>query len=197
MEGRANGCHACHDLGVIAQFPTPRAAAPADIPALLDLIHSAYRGEPSRAGWTTEADLLDGRRTDAPELAEQLADPARTVLLISDKVGALACAALTDLGSGLAYFGMFAVRPTAQGSGVGSYLLTCAEERARALGAVRMEMTVLSARTELLAWYARRGYRQTGRTRPFPYGDERFGLPRRGDLLFLVLESDLGTRSTG
>jgi GNAT superfamily N-acetyltransferase len=176
---------------VSAPFPIPRAASVADIPDLLALVHSAYRGDASRAGWTTEADLLDGPRTDAGTLAGELADPAVTILLIPDEVGVLACAALTDLGDGRAYFGMFAVRPTAQGAGVGSYLLAHAEDRARALGAVRMEMTVLAVRTELLDWYARRGYAPTGRTRPFPYGDERFGLPRRDDLLFWVLQADL------
>jgi GNAT superfamily N-acetyltransferase len=176
---------------VSVRFESPRPAVPADIPALVALVESAYRGESSRAGWTTEADLLDGPRTDAVMLAAELADPAVTVLALTDSVGPLACAAVTDRGAGTAYFGMFAVRPTAQGVGIGSWMLRCAQEHARELGAVRMEMSVLWMRTDLLDWYARRGYRPTGRRIPFRYDDPRFGLPRRPDLEFVVLEASL------
>lgn len=168
-----------------------RQAMAADIPDLLDLIHSAYRGHASRVGWTTEADLLDGQRTDAAGLAADLANPKLTVLYAVDDEGPLACAAVTDRGDGVGYFGMFAVRPSAQRGRLGSALLAAAEDHARGFGAVRMEMTVLAPRTELIAWYARRGYAPTGETQPFPYGDERFGLPRRPDLQFGVLSKDL------
>jgi GNAT superfamily N-acetyltransferase len=163
----------------------------ADIPALVALIESAYRGESSRAGWTTEADLLDGQRIDAVMLAAQLSEPAVTVLQLDDTTGPLACAAVTDPGSGTAYFGMFAVRPTLQGTGIGSWMLRCAQEHARAHGAVRMELSVLWMRTELIDWYLRRGYRPTGGRVPFPHGDPRYGLPRRADLEFLVLTTSL------
>lgn len=162
-----------------------------DIPAVLTLVHSAYRGEASRAGWTSEADLMDGGRTDATALTEELADPTRTILLITDELGALACASVTDRGGGTAYFGMFAVRPTAQGAGIGSFLLGVAEEHARALGATRMEMYVLTARPELMAWYVRRGYTPTGEIHPFVGGDERYGVPRRNDLTFELLAANL------
>lgn len=159
---------------------------------MLALVHSAYRGESSRAGWTTEADLLDGPRTSVVLLAADLADPATTLLVVDAADGGLlGCAAVTDRGGGSAYFGTFAVRPTAQGAGTGSLLLAAAEEHARAAGAVRMEMSVLRQRADLLAWYARRGYSPTGATRPFPYGDERYGRPRRDDLEFVVLSAPL------
>jgi GNAT superfamily N-acetyltransferase len=174
-------------------FEWPRPATSTDIPALVALIESAYRGESSRAGWTTEADLLDGQRIDAAMLAAELADPAVTVLHLTDSTGPLACAAVTDRGGRTAYFGMFAVRPTAQGAGLGSWMLRCAQEHARGLGAVRMEMSVLWMRTDLLDWYARRGCRPTGRRIPFPHGDPRFGLPRRTDLEFVVLQASLAT----
>lgn len=177
--------------------PTIRAATHTDIPALLDLIHWAYRGEASRVGWTTEADLLEGSRTDADLLSADLADPATSVLVAEDGDGLLACCAVTDQGGGTAYFGTFAVRPTAQGTGIGSRLLAAAEDHARAAGSMRMEMTVLAQRSELLAWYARRGYVPTGETRPFPYGDERYGRPLRDDLVFAVLTAALGDASNG
>jgi len=180
------------DCGVSSPSYSVRAAEVRDVPALLTLVHSAYRGESSRAGWTTEADLLDGPRLDADLLLAELGDPATTVLLIEDEHGVVACATLSERGAGLAYFGMFAVRPLAQGGGIGSALLEAAEAAARAHGATVMEMTVISVRADLLAWYARRGYHPTGESRPFPYGDERFGLPRRDDLEFSVLRKELG-----
>lgn len=166
---------------------SPRAATDADVAGLHALIHSAYRGESSRAGWTHEADLLEGNRIDEAMIRAELADPASTMFLVEDAWGALGCCTVTDRGAGTAYFGTFAVRPTAQGAGIGDHLLRHAETHARALGALRMELTVITRRTDLIAWYRRRGYVATGETRPFPYGDERFGRPRRADLTFTVL----------
>jgi GNAT superfamily N-acetyltransferase len=187
-------CNDGQDCGVSFPFPI-RAAAVEDVPALLTLVHSAYRGESSRAGWTTEADLVDGPRLDADLLTAELADPRTTVLLVEDAEGPLACATVSDRGAGVAYFGMFAVRPRAQGGGVGSALLDAAEAHARARGGRVLEMTVISQRVDLIAWYLRRGYRPTGERRPFPYGDERYGLPRRPDLEFSVLRKDLSPAS--
>ncbi|MDT0347175.1 GNAT family N-acetyltransferase [Streptomyces litchfieldiae] len=176
---------------------TFRTATEADVPALVALVESAYRGEPSRAGWTTEADLLDGRRTGADEVLAVLADPD-SVLLTAERGGELvACCHLArsdgETAEPAAYFGMFAVSPLLQAGGVGGRVLAEAERRAREeWGAPRMRMKVLSARTDLIAWYERRGYVRTGRTVPFPYGDERFGVPRRTDLRFEVLVKPLG-----
>ncbi len=173
-----------------------RAAAPADADAVVSLVHAAYRGESSRTGWTTEADLLDGGRTDAAMVAEILADPG-SVLLVADEPGTthlLACCHLQRRPDA-AYLGMFAVRPERQGSGVGAAMMAAAEERARAWGAGRMELTVLNHRPELQAWYERCGYALTGDLEPFPYGDERYGLPRRADLVLQQMAKTLQSTS--
>jgi GNAT superfamily N-acetyltransferase len=163
-----------------------RPAQDEDVEALVALVTSAYRGDSSRLGWTTEADLIDGGRTDADEMRELLPD-----VLVAVEDGALVgCCALTARGD-RGYFGTFAVLPILQGGGVGSVLLTAAETRAHELGLPTVEMTVLSVRTELIAYYERRGYVDTGDTRPFPYGVERNGLPRTDDLVFTVLVKDL------
>lgn len=165
---------------------TIRAAEHGDVDAVLALVESAYRGEASRAGWTTEADLLEGQRTDAAAVLEALPD-----LLVSVADGeVVGCCAVTHH-EAHSYFGMFAVRPTLQGGGVGSALLAAAEERAQARGSTRMELTVLRQRSELIAYYERRGYVTTDELRPFHYGDERFGIPKRDDLEFVVLVKDL------
>jgi Acetyltransferase (GNAT) family len=84
-----------------------------------------------------------------------------------------------------------ATDPTLQNSGLGKILLSAAEQWAGDRGGRRIRMNVVNVRDALIAWYLRRGYRKTGETEPFPYGDDRFGAPLRDDLRFLVLEKDL------
>lgn len=164
----------------------------ADVEAIVSLVESAYRGEGSRAGWTTEADLLDGQRTDVAEVSALIADPRCRILLAHDEDGLVGSVLLRDEESG-AHIGMFAVRPTAQRNGIGRALLAEAERIARhELKRKTARMTVLAQRPELLAWYGRRGYRSSDQREPFPYGDSRSGLPRRADLVFEVLVKTLG-----
>ncbi len=164
-----------------------REARPADVGAIVALVESAYRGDSSRKGWTTEADMLDGQRTDAEGVAALLGKPGNRVLLAEANGELLACAHVEQQGDA-AYFGMFSVQPQQQGGGVGRAMLAEAERIAREEWACgEMQMTVISVRDELIAWYERRGYRRTGRYKPFPYGDERFGIPKRDDLRFELL----------
>lgn len=167
-----------------------RTATAADIPAIVALVESAYRGDSGRRGWTTEADLLDGRRTDAGAVGA-LVGRADSCILLAERDGRLLASCHLQQQGGAGYFGMFAVDPAQQGSGLGKAVLAEAERLARAQWQCRaMRMTVIEQRPELLAWYQRRGYRRTGEYQPFPYGDERFGIPRRDDLRFEVLAKD-------
>ncbi len=169
-----------------------RAATAADIPAVVALVESAYRGESGLRGWTTESNLLDGQRTDAQDVGEAIARPGSLVLLAEHDGALIACCHLEKQGDA-AYFGMFAVDPTRQTAGVGKRVIAQAEQLARMRWAVdRMRMTVIVQREELIAFYQRRGYARTGQIKPFPYGDARFGIPRRDDLRFEVLEKPLG-----
>ncbi|MFF2654888.1 GNAT family N-acetyltransferase [Streptomyces sp. NPDC058045] len=169
-----------------------RDAAPHDVDDLVALIESAYRGDSSRTGWTTEADILAGQRIDPDGVLEVIDNPDGTLLAVEQDGRLVACCQLERRGEH-AYFGMFAVRPELQGSGLGKTIIARAEHTAREQwGAREMQMTVISVREDLIAWYERRGYRRTGTMTPFPYGDERFGVPQRPDLEFELLVKPLG-----
>jgi ribosomal protein S18 acetylase RimI-like enzyme len=193
------------DTAANAARLTFRDAAAFDVPGIVGLVESAYRGDVSRKGWTTEADFLDGQRTDLTGVADIIGKPLSRVLLgeipaqgsghaATDSGQGrqlLACCHLEKLGDAC-YFGMFSVLPTLQGGGIGRLMVSEAERIASAeWKCTKMEMTVISIRDELIAWYERRGYRRTGVYKPFPYGDERFGIPKRDDLRFEVLEKAL------
>jgi ribosomal protein S18 acetylase RimI-like enzyme len=170
---------------------TFRAARPSDVDALVALVQSAYRGDASRAGWTTEADLLDGQRTDPEGVARTIADPNSRIVLAEADGRLMACAHIECQPRG-AYFGMFSVNPTSQGGGIGNRLILECERIARdEWHCATVFMSVIRQRDELIAWYERRGYAKTGERKPFPYGDARFGLPKRDDLEFIVLEKKL------
>lgn len=170
---------------------TYRSAVEADVPELVALVESAYRGDASRGGWTTEADFLDGQRTDAEDVAVKVAHP-EGMFLVAERAGEIvSCCHLEHRGDHV-YFGMFAVRPGQQGGGLGKAVMLEAERRAREQWAAKeMRMTVITVREELIAFYVRRGYERTGELSSFPYGDERFGVPLRDDLAFELLVKTL------
>jgi ribosomal protein S18 acetylase RimI-like enzyme len=168
-----------------------RDATPDDIPALVPLVTSAYRGDASRVGWTTEADLLDGNRIDPEVLRGDIERPHSRVLLAERDAVLLGCAHVS-IEDGAGYFGMFSIRPDLQGAGLGKALLAEAERVVREEWRLpAMRMTVIDLREELIAYYERRGYRRTGIKKPFPATDPRFGIPKRDDLRFEVLEKAL------
>lgn len=164
------------------------AATEADIPALDVLVNSAYRGETSKKGWTTEADLLGGIRTSEESLRAMLYNPNAFILNYIEEGKLLGCVYLETKGADL-YLGMLTVSPDAQASGIGKQLLLAAETIAVDKQCRAITITVISQRHELIAWYERRGYRPTGETQPFP-NDPRFGIPKQ-PLEFIVMEKVL------
>ncbi|MPR34658.1 GNAT family N-acetyltransferase [Salmonirosea aquatica] len=166
-------------------------ATSTDLSELTQLINSAYRGDSSRKGWTTEADLLGGIRTSETSLAETIAQPNTAILLHRDETtdALIGCVYLEQKGD-LMYLGMLTVSPEIQAQGIGRKLLQEAETYAHSLGCQAVEMTVISQRAELIAWYERRGFALTGETRPFPMNDPRFGEPKM-DLEFVVMRKGL------
>jgi ribosomal protein S18 acetylase RimI-like enzyme len=171
---------------------TFRLACADDVPGIVSLVQSAYRGESSRRGWTSEADLLDGDRITPEQVLANVASGDGGILLAYANGTLVGCCQVQRRPQDLSFFGTFAISPHAQAGGFGRTLLDYAEAYARReWNSSVMEMTVLAQRAELVAWYERRGYIRTGETRDFPYGDPSVGIPRRDDLHFVVLTKKL------
>lgn len=141
-----------------------------DIPALTVLINSAYKGETSKKGWTTEANLLEGKRTDEQEMTEIFLDPKNTILKYTENDQIIGSVLLVEKGHQL-YLGMLTVSPELQNSGIGKKMLAEAENHAKTLGLSSIIMTVISVREELIAWYKRHGYVDTGEREAFPVSE--------------------------
>lgn len=164
-----------------------------EIPAVVSLMNRAYRGG-AQVGWKSETSFIVGDRTNEELVRADLrAKPAAAFYkwrAASDQALA-GCVWLEPLGHDVWYLGSLAAEPAQQNAGLGGTILAAAEERVRACGGTRLRITVVNVRDTLIAWYVRRGYRVTGKTEPFPYGDTRFGTPLRDDLYFVVLEKPL------
>ena len=157
-----------------------------DIPQLLHLINSAYRGEEAKKGWTHEADLIEGPiRTDEISLQELIGKPDAIFLKYAQHNVITGCVYLEKRINRL-YLGMLSVSPETQAKGIGKKLLRAAEVFAKQNECAIIEMTVISIRRNLIDWYERNGYCQSGRTEPFP-SDGKFGKPRQ-NLEFVFLE---------
>ncbi len=170
-----------------------RRAELADIPAVVALVNSAYRGESSKEGWTTEADLLDGVRVDETDLRKILENPRRTewieLACDGDSGELLGSVFYRQEDPETAYLGMISVRPRLQGAGIGSRLIDHFESQSKLNGSRRVRMTVISVREELIAYYERRGYRRTGASEPFPIGDgHAHSRYKQGPLTLVELE---------
>jgi len=169
-------------------------AVEADYTAIIDLANVAYRGTGTVASWNVEQGILEGQRMNESLLREELAEtPDGHLLTYRDELDGplLGTVWLTPKGENVWYLGLLTVRPDLQNRQLGRSLLAAAEDFVKAHGGHRIRMSVLHVREPLISWYERRGYRATGETQPFPYGDDRFGKPLRDDLYFVVLEKDI------
>ncbi|WP_264537058.1 GNAT family N-acetyltransferase [Flavobacterium sp. N1736] len=160
-----------------------------DIPALTTLINSAYRGETSKKGWTTEAHLLEGKRTTEEELTQIISDPKNTFLKYTENDRIIGSVLLVEKEDQL-YLGMLTVSPELQNAGIGKKLLAEGENHAKTLGLSTISMTVVSVRAELIAWYKRHGYVETGEKEAFPSSDIHINISNT-PLEFIFLEKKI------
>jgi ribosomal protein S18 acetylase RimI-like enzyme len=168
----------------------------ADYAAVVELANLAYRGtgrqEGDAASWNIETGLVEGPRLTEETLREDLAEKPELLVWREESGGPLMGTVwMHNKGDGVWYLGLLTVRPEVQNRQLGRTLLVAAENYARERGGRRITMTVLSGRDVLMGWYERRGYRKTGETQPYPYGDGRLGRPLREDLHFVVMERDI------
>ncbi|MDP3740080.1 MAG: GNAT family N-acetyltransferase [Hyphomonadaceae bacterium] len=173
--------------------PAFRYATQADVPALVALIERAYRGPETAGTWFSEAHLLKGPRTSISDISDLIAQP-ESRFLIAELEGQIAgCCLLqktkavdgqSGKDSDAAYFGMFAINPTINATGLGKTVLAEAEHRVRELWRAKaMVMTVINVRTELIGYYERRGYKLTGARHPFPFNETTGETTRDFDLV--------------
>jgi len=165
-----------------------RIATVADLPALNTFVNSAYRSESSKKGWTTEAALLGGIRTSEASLNEMISRNNAIILLAEEDSQLKGCVYLEQQDDAL-YLGMLTVHPELQGKGLGAQLMMAAELKAKELRCNKIKMTVITIRKELVAYYQRKGYVDTGERKPFP-DDPDFGIPRQ-PLEFMVMEKTI------
>ena len=162
----------------------------ADIPALVNLMDSAYRGEGAKQGWTNESDLFIGnKRTDEETVTQLLNKPGNIFLKYTNEDGEVIGCVLLSKKENRLYLGMFSVSPSAQGQGIGKKLLAAADDHAILEGCSSIFMTVITIREELIAWYEKHGYIKTGKVLPFPV-NERHGIPKQ-PLEMMVLEKNM------
>lgn len=161
-----------------------------DVPELINLVNSAYRGESSKKGWTNESHLLDGTRIDEETCASYFVDPNITILKYTDAENKIIGCVHLEKQVDKLYLGMLTVLPELQNSGIGKQLLQAAEKHARQLNCQTIIMSVISIRHELIAYYERKGYVATGKSFPFPVEHEQFGKPKRA-LELMMLEKHL------
>lgn len=147
---------------------TIRIAEKKDVPYIVHLLNLAYRGETSRQGWTTEADLIAGDvRTDEASVIKVMEQPGSVILKCCDENETIIGTVNLQQQGSCIYLGMFAVAPHLQGKGIGKQMLEAAEIHARNSGCITIYMHVISVRKELIDWYYRYGYRHTGERKPF------------------------------
>lgn len=161
-----------------------------DVKALNLLINSAYRGESSKAGWTTEADILGGQRTDEEDLRTIISQDGCTILKYINDAGELISCVRLEKHDNKMYLGMLTVSPVLQNVGIGKQMMVASEKLAKEENCIAVYMQVIKGRDELISWYERQGYSDTGERKPFPMSDPRFGIPRK-ELEFIIMEKAL------
>jgi GNAT superfamily N-acetyltransferase len=170
-----------------------RLATPADAQDIAGLVNRAYRPPSHCAGWTHESHLIRGERTTTSQVRELLQAPC-AVLLLCHESTVVACVLVKRLPvAGCASIGMLATEPTLQNQGLGKQMLTDAEAYASLnFQADSFQISLLSKRPELLAFYQRRGYQLTGEVSDYPTRGG-VGTPKVGGVEVLTLTKSVNT----
>jgi ribosomal protein S18 acetylase RimI-like enzyme len=132
-----------------------RVAEPEDAEDIACLVNAAFR---------PERFFIDADRTN-PEKVRALLQKGKFLLV--EQAGATAGCVYVELRGERGYFGLLAVDPGLQRSGLGTRMVAAAEEYCRDAGCQFMGLTIVNLRKELPGFYNRLGYTESG-TLPFP-----------------------------
>lgn len=169
-----------------------KTAHPKDADILARFVNNAYRGEGAKVGWTTEAYLIDGQRTDPQSLRDIMSQPHHRIEMAYEGDELVGCVHVTiEEKEDTLFFGLLTVAPKLQGAGLGRQILEHVEKVTRELKLSKMRMHVIHLRPELIAYYERRGFVATGKHEKFPEADPLFGLPKVKGLLLLEFVKEL------
>lgn len=158
---------------------TFKTAHPEDFQTISDLVNSAYRGDGSKQGWTTEADYIGGTRTTPELILAMLSTPrAQIELAFNESDNLIGCVYINREGTTRLYFGMLTTSPLYQGKGLGKKMISHVEGIAKKESFIELKITVLNVRAELIEFYERRGFKATGEFEKFPDNDPAFGIPK-------------------
>jgi ribosomal protein S18 acetylase RimI-like enzyme len=170
----------------------------ADVEKIVALMNHAYRGTGDATSWTSEDGYITGDRITAATLRDEMREKQDALFLqwVEDpNVEPTGCVCLEPVDPETWYLGSLAIDPKVQNSGLGKKLLYTAEEWIKERGGKKVRMSVVNVRDTLISWYERHGYKLTGETESFPYADNRFGIPTRADLHFVILEKTIEQKS--
>jgi len=134
---------------------TTRWAESADAEKIAHLVNTAFR---------PERFFIDADRTN-PDKVRALLEKGK--FLLAEEAGALVGCVCVELRGERGYFGLLAVDPARQRTGMGARLVEAAENYCRAAGCLFMDLTTVNLRKELPGYYRQRGYVENG-TLPFP-----------------------------
>ncbi|MFY8127102.1 MAG: GNAT family N-acetyltransferase [Chitinophagaceae bacterium] len=160
-----------------------------DAASIKYLLDRAYRGESSKKGWTSETHLIAGEvRTNIEMVTEAITNQDGNMLVYKKDNLNFGCVHLKEIDQKI-YLGMFAVEPDLQGGGIGREILKAAEEYTKQKKLNTIYMTVISVRKELIDWYKRNGYQETGEI--IDFNEDEVTGKHLQKLKFLVLEKRL------
>ncbi|AOM79169.1 GNAT family N-acetyltransferase [Pedobacter steynii] len=166
-------------------------ASIADLSEILTLVNITYRGESSTKGWTNENSFIGGDiRVDEEALTTYLTNPDICILKYTDANRQIIGCVNLHKKEGKVHLGMFAVNPELQSAGIGSTLLKAAEVHAKEVNCKVINLTVIAGRDELIRYYERRNYINTGNSFPFPIEHHRFGIPLK-EVILMEMEKSI------
>lgn len=171
--------------------PQLRLATIDDAPQVQQLVQAAFRAPDGREGWTADMELGNRFRIEVEQVAATITRADGVVLMTTVAGNLVASVEVVKRSDGHARLSMLSVDQRYQSNGLGRQVLEYAEDYCRRTwSATAMELNALSTRQNLISWYQRRGYRETGETSPFPR-EEFSDLDLPEDLCFVEMEKDL------